>query len=342
MGFGNRLRQRRVLIVASAAAAALATALAAGTVALSGVSRASTPAPRPGAAVSHAVGATAQKVAPKFWTPSRMKTATAPLGKGAASAAKPGTAGPSPASSSPASSSTAGPSTAGSSTAPPPGTPTAKQFNGVPTVGALFYTTGTARHFCTASVVDSATADMVLTAAHCVYSSGYASNVEFVPGYHDGQRPYGAWPVKTMTVASGWQQSHDPNLDFAFLSVSPSSGTGLPIQAVTGGLRLGINQGYAHPIDVIGYNDTDDRPVHCATKSFEFEASQMEFYCHDYWDGTSGGPWITGYQASNGTGTVIGDIGGYEQGGDYEWSSYSPYFTNSTLELLLQAEKQHA
>jgi V8-like Glu-specific endopeptidase len=198
------------------------------------------------------------------------------------------------------------------------------------------------RHFCTASVVDSATAGMVLTAAHRVYSSGYASNIEFVPGYHDGQQPDGAWPVKTITVASGWKQSHNPDLDFAFLSVAPRGGTGRPIQTVTGGLHLGIDRGYGHHIEVIGYNNTDNGPVHCATKSFEFEAGQMEFYCHDYWDGTSGGPWITGYRGKTGTGTVIGDIGGYEQGGDYEWSSYSPYFGKPTQELFRQAEKQHA
>jgi hypothetical protein len=93
---------------------------------------------------------------------------------------------------------------------------------------------------------------------------------------------------------------------------------------------------------VIGYNNTDDRPVQCATGSFEFEPGQMEFYCHDYWDGTSGGPWISGYQGNSGTGTVIGDIGGYEQGGNDEWSSYSPYFSAPTLQLFMQAEKQHA
>jgi hypothetical protein len=41
-------------------------------------------------------------------------------------------------------------------------------FNGVRTVGALFYTTGSKAHFCTASVVDSATLNLILTAAHCV------------------------------------------------------------------------------------------------------------------------------------------------------------------------------
>jgi V8-like Glu-specific endopeptidase len=209
----------------------------------------------------------------------------------------------------------------------------------VPTVGTLFFTTGTQQHFCTASVVNSPAGNLVLTAAHCVYGSTYATNIEFVPGYHAGQQPYGAWAVQAITVATGWQQSHDPNLDFAFLSVAPPAGTSRPIQYVTGGLRLGIDSGYRHHIEVIGYNNTDDAPVGCATKSFEFEATQMEFYCHDYWDGTSGGPWIFGYNARHGTGTVFGVIGGYEQGGDYEWASYSAYFGPPTLQLFLLANR---
>jgi hypothetical protein len=39
-----------------------------------------------------------------------------------------------------------------------------------------------------------------------------------------------------------------------------------------------------------------------------------------------------------GTGTVIGEIGGYEQGGDYAWQSFSPYYSWSILRLFLQAQ----
>ena len=68
----------------------------------------------------------------------------------------------------------------------------------------------------------------------------------------------------------------------------------------------------------------------------------MEFYCHGFWTGTSGGPWIIGYDAKNGTGTVFGVIGGYEQGGDYEWASYSAYFGSATKILYEQAERAAA
>lgn len=306
MGIQGTSGRLRALMAAFALAGAMA--------ATGGSAGAATGHPQPGIGVVHDLSLAAQQAARAFWTPSRLATATPEQG------IKSNVTG-----------------------GPPPGTPTATKFGGVPTVGALFYTKGTQRHFCTASVVNSATANLILTAAHCVYSSTYASNIEFIPKYHSGLQPYGAWVVKTIVVAAGWQRSHDPNLDFAFLAVAPPAGTHRPIQAVTGGLWLGINRGYSHyPIEVIGYNDTDNAPVKCATRSFKFKTDQMEFYCHDYWSGTSGGPWILGYNSRTGAGTVFGVIGGYEQGGDYEWASYSAYFGGPALQLFTQAEGQQA
>lgn len=277
--------------------------------------------PGPYAAAAHPIGAATQQATTDYWTPARMKSATA--------------AGAQRSSISPA----AGQGAITPALSAPRGTPRAVKFNGVPTVGALFYTTGSARHFCTASTVNSAHKNLIITAAHCVYSSGYVTNVEFVPKYHAGVRPYGVWAVRNIIVASGWKNSHDTSLDFAFLQVSPTGSATRPIQQVTGGLTLGINRGYAHnPIQVIGYNDTDGRPVHCGTKSTKFVQHQMKFYCYDFWNGTSGGPWIINYNGSNGTGVVIGDIGGYQRGGTVDWLSYSPYHGWWLLNLFTQAQ----
>ena len=185
------------------------------------------------------------------------------------------------------------------------------------------------------------TADTWPTAAPCVYWKGFATNIAYVPGYHDGKRPYGAWAVRAITVANGWKVSHNPDLDFAFLTLASAGGR--QIQARTGGLTIGFTRWYSEQkIEVIGHNDSGAKPIRCATKSFRFRAGQMEFYCHGFWTGTSGGPWIIGYNAKNGTGTVFGVIGGYELGGDYEWASYSAYFGSATRTLYQQAERADA
>jgi V8-like Glu-specific endopeptidase len=321
MGIHDGSASRRAATAAVTLATAVATVCAVSTVAASAAlastgtstiaSRAAA-APRPAAAVVHQVSRARQDATRHFWTRSRLAAATAlPVPQ---------------------------PMRAGS--AATQGIPSPVKFDGVPTVGALFFTTGKQAHFCTASVVNSRTANLILTAAHCVYGSAPASNIEFVPEYHHGQRPYGAWPVQRITVAAGWRKSHNINLDFAFLTVSPPAGTTRPIQFVTGGLWLGINRGYAHPIEVIGYNDTQNTPIGCATHSFKYpaKAGQMKFYCNAFWNGTSGGPWIVNYDPHTGAGLVIGVIGGYQQGGDPPWASYSDYFSWPTLHLYLQAQ----
>jgi V8-like Glu-specific endopeptidase len=272
-----------------------------------------------GSSVTHTYDAAAQSAAASYWTSSHLKDATT-VGSSA---------------------------TALDTTTPPPNIPNPVHFDGIKTVGALFFvtsagTTTAGDHFCTASVINSGTQNIVLTAAHCVaYGDGvYAQDVVYVPEWHDGISPYGAWPVENITVTSSWNSSQNVDDDFAFLEVAPPSGTQEPIQQVTGGLTLGSYLGYNHPdIDVIGYNNTDNGPIICATSSFYGDITdQEEFYCNDYNDGTSGGPWIIGLNPVTGTGTVFGDIGGYDQGGDYPWYSYSSYYDATIDELYLQAQ----
>ena len=264
-------------------------------------------------AVTYQVSAAAQRAALAFWTPARMAAAQAAVVVPQAAQAR-------------------------TRVTPPKGIPTAVPFSGVPTTGALFGTTGSKKHFCTAAVVNSTAGDLIVTAAHCVDQNGLVSNVEYVPEYHKGQSPYGAWAVRAITVAAGWQQSHNPDLDFAFLTVGPAGGP--KIQARTGGLNVGFTRWYRETIEVVGYNDTAAEPVRCLTKSFKFRTGQMEFYCHGFWAGTSGSPWIIGYNAKTGSGTVFGVIGGYQEGGDYEWASYSAYFGSALRSLFNQAERQ--
>lgn len=313
MGLQPRRHLSRLSVLATAA-------LAASAVMIGGLAQAASAAPGGAPAaqgVTSAVPAAAQTAARSFWTTARMDSAT-PLVQAA-----PG-------------------NTTAATPQPPPGIPNPVYFNGVPTVGALFFTEGSTQveHFCTASVIDSATFNLILTAAHCVYDTVPVANMAYVPEWHLGVSPYGTWPVESVTVAQGWEQSQDPNLDFAFLQVAPPSGTNRPVQAVTGGLQLGIDTGYNHHVNVIGYNNTDSQPIVCASTSFEFEPSQEQFYCNNYQDGTSGGPWIVDYNPVTGTGIDIGDIGGYQQGGDYPWTSYSPYYSASILKLFVQAQLQ--
>ena len=216
--------------------------------------------------------------------------------------------------------------------------PSGQAFTGVAAVGALFPAGG--GHFCTASVVHSPAGDLAVTAAHCV--SGRGSPMMFVPGFHDGQAPYGTWRVTRVYTDAAWQSSQDPDDDVAFLQLSLTAG-GVPIENVTGSESMAISGGPdaddATPalVQVIGYPQDSDQPVWCVNWTRAFSATQREFDCGGYRNGTSGGPFLTDVDPKSGQGTVIGVIGGYEQGGDTDAVSYAAVFGPNVASLYQAA-----
>lgn len=206
---------------------------------------------------------------------------------------------------------------------------------GVPTVGALFTVdaNGLTGHYCTASVVDSPEGDLVLTAAHCINDNGvYRTDIVFVPGYHDGQDPYGVWTPIKLVVDPRWISNADQNLDFGFLVVHRQGSTE-SVQQAAGGNRLGTNLGFNLPVRVTGYPDDTEQPTTCDTVSHQAARYQLRFDCGYFPDGTSGGPWVTDIDPATGAGTVVGVIGGYEEGGNTPQVSYSSYFDDDINRL---------
>jgi V8-like Glu-specific endopeptidase len=214
---------------------------------------------------------------------------------------------------------------------------TGQAFDGVPAVGALFTSSAgkLGAHFCTASVVHSDRGDLAVTAAHCV--AGVQGQLLFVPGYANGKEPYGVWPVTAVYTDQAWQSAQDPDDDVAFLRLSDASG-GVPIEDVTGAERLGTNWPEPALVRVIGYPDAADQPISCANWTKSFSATQLEFDCDNYTDGTSGGPFLANASGASGQWTVIGVIGGYEQGGDSPDVSYAAAFGAAVAALYQRAE----
>jgi len=214
---------------------------------------------------------------------------------------------------------------------------TAQSFAGVAAVGALFTETNGSlgTHFCTASVVRSAAGDLAVTAAHCL--DAIAGTVVFVPGYANGREPFGAWHVAQVYTDSAWRADQDPDHDVAFLRLADAA-NGASVEDVTGAERLGIGTPAGAPVRVIGYPDGAGEPVSCDGVAEDFSPTQLEFDCGGYTDGTSGGPFLADVDAATGQGTVIGVIGGYQQGGDTPQVSYAAVFGSAVAELYAAAE----
>jgi V8-like Glu-specific endopeptidase len=214
---------------------------------------------------------------------------------------------------------------------------TGQSFDGVAAVGALFTETNgqLSTHFCSASVVNSAAGDLALTAAHCVYP--LTGTIVFVPGYTNGQTPYGVWQVTKVYTDSAWDSTKDPNDDVAFLQLADAS-DGAPIQSVTGAETLDTGTPSGALVRVIGYPDGAAQPVSCTGVATSFSATQLQFDCAGYPDGTSGSPFLTDVNAATGQGAVIGVIGGYQQGGDTPEVSYAASFGSAVATLYAQAQ----
>jgi len=227
-----------------------------------------------------------------------------------------------------------------SAMAVPAGMPDGAPFGGAPMVGALFTTTGDGNlgsHFCTASVVRSPRQDMAVTAAHCMQN--VSGTVDFVPGYHDGSAPYGIWPVTRVVVDQAWSSSASIDDDVAFLIINPAR-RGVTLQAVTGAEKLGFGELGRLPVQVIGYPDSQDQPLICHGRTSVPLPHQLEFDCGSYTAGTSGGPFLINIGAGRQAGTVIGVIGGYQQGGDLPQISYAAEFGPNVRRLYETAIRE--
>ncbi len=206
-------------------------------------------------------------------------------------------------------------------------------------VGALF-TTASGRieqHFCTASVVASFYGNVLITAAHCLAGISFTApdGVVFAPGYRNGRFPLGVWNVTSAFTTTNWTASRDPNDDIAFL-IASSPGRP-PVQQVAGADVLGFNASLPVRIEAVGYPDTASQPVACSALAQDVHPQglrQVTFACPGFTDGTSGGPLLSNVNPKTGCGTLIGVIGGYQQGGYTAAISYSAQLAQRAAALF--------
>lgn len=205
-------------------------------------------------------------------------------------------------------------------------------------VGALFERQGNTEHFCTASVVTSPGRDLLITAAHCINGGkggSYRQDIVFIPDYRNGQEPFGVWTVRRLLVAPQWADTSDPDFDVGFVVLNSLDGKN--IEDILGANRLGLDSSYQYLVRVTGYPDSDAAPVTCLNYTSEQSFSQLRFECGGYTDGTSGSPWMTHFDRSTRTGTIVGVLGGYQQGGDTPDISYSAVLGSAIQHLYQQA-----
>jgi hypothetical protein len=207
-------------------------------------------------------------------------------------------------------------------------------------VGGLFVRTLglTVPHpFCTASIVDSSRGDLLVTAAHCL-GKVPVSQMVFIPYFHNGTSPFGQWPVTSQTFPKHWFPGGSIGRDFAFLTVSGD------VQARAGAEKLGVSYPLARSARLEGYS-LSGGPVICTGRPASVVRAghrQLRFECPGFSDAASGGPFLTHVSRKSGLGTIVGVIGGYQQGGSSSSVSYASPLGSMAMTLARQLARRRA
>ncbi|MFE1914470.1 trypsin-like serine peptidase [Streptomyces anandii] len=182
--------------------------------------------------------------------------------------------------------------------------------------------------------MDSPGSNVILTAAHC---SG--TRAVFVPAYDTGsaldKQPYGFYRVDKWFVDPRYDHPNTKDktsdLDFAFAGLAASA-SGKKAQDVVGSNRLARTPDPTNNVTMVGYptaeHDHLDSAVRCPTQTWALPGFyQIQALCSGMYGGVSGGPWFSKIDANGETGEIIGNVGGYNGGGNdanVDWLTYSP------------------
>ncbi|WP_440581697.1 trypsin-like serine peptidase [Streptomyces djakartensis] len=280
----------------------------------------------------------AQKDALSFWTPQRMREAT-PLDvltvdpsdvRGAAPRKGRATVVPPSAPS----------SAVGPLAFPHGGGPWSGGGAVTKTAGRVFFTHQGRTASCSGNAVTSANKSTVLTAGHCVKLQGaWHTNWVFVPGYHDGQRPYGTWTAARLLSTPQWTASEDINYDIGAAVVAPLDGTRLT--DAVGGQGVAFNTGYGKAMYSFGFPAAapydGEKFIYCSGTTFrDFLLSADHGLTCNMTGGSSGGPWFTQFDEATGTG-LQSSVNSFK----YNFlpnAMYGPYFGADAQNLYQSAQ----
>jgi hypothetical protein len=182
--------------------------------------------------------------------------------------------------------------------------------------------------FCTASVINSARGDLLITAAHCL-GKVPVSQMVFIPYFHDGAEPFGEYPVTSQSFPPGWFPGGSIARDYAFLTVKGD------VQKKAGAEQVAASTPLPRDVTVEGYDQSGATTV-CPTHPEAVTRDghpQLRFACPGFADASSGAPFLAHLSPRSGLGTIIGVLGGYQEGGATSSVSYASTLTPAAVAL---------
>jgi hypothetical protein len=199
---------------------------------------------------------------------------------------------------------------------------------------------------CSGTSVNAPNRSVVFTAGHCVNEGGPKHWLNhdwvFVPGYHDGVRPFGAFVAKWLGATAPWIESGSENADVGAAVVSRNEKGERLGDAVGGdGIAWGLPPGQV--FDVHGY--PAEPPFDGATQRL---CSGTPFLGHDLSSFLWSGPLnlaiscdVTGGASGGGWtihGNVLNSVTNYGYGDD-RTTDFGSYFGGAVKDLYQQAAR---
>jgi len=180
------------------------------------------------------------------------------------------------------------------------------------TIGKLFFKQGGVSYVCSASVQGL---KGIVTAGHCVHkgnnlSTGWSTNMVFVPAYRNGVAPYGQWAVPSLRTFTDWYANgskgdYDHDWGAGYITQLRSGKT---IGQTVGYLGYAYNFSRVQSWWLLGYPQASPFTgayLYACTTSYAYDSpfysggpAPMAAGC-DQTGGTSGGPWIMKFGSSN-------------------------------------------
>jgi hypothetical protein len=226
--------------------------------------------------------------------------------------------------------------------------------------GKVYFKLGTQGYVCSGSVATDHRSgkSLVLTAGHCAYdetNGAFATDWLFIPEYDTNPTlsncqttTYGCWTADALVVHNGFATAGGFNTqatihDFAFAVVGAGGKSGTAqLDATVGSFGLttsGISSGqklYAFGYPAAGKYHGNDL-IYCAGNIFPDDLNQDLTWgmpC-GMTGGSSGGPWLSSFSESTGSGT-LSSLNSYGYSGIK--NMYGPKFNSDTADVYSAAD----
>jgi V8-like Glu-specific endopeptidase len=198
-------------------------------------------------------------------------------------------------------------------------------------------------YVCSGTVVTSTNESLVWTAGHCVFLNAWHRNWVFVPGFQNGNAPFGEWPALYTNAPERWVTGNNIRQDMGVAVVSTDPATGASVQAAVGSREIAFNGSRFQAYSSFGYPADRSEP--------EF-TGQSEFVCQSNYakdDVAAGGsgplPIAIGCDMTGGSsgGGWVGPDGRLYSVNSYGYDDepevmYGPYFGDVAQALYTSSE----